>query len=156
MNQFLKRSSFLKTLNYNKRSYKESRRELISKLFIYFREIDDSKDFAITKLVKELLEFADSIKRCRILAEEKSKESPNDEYLKKMIDLQKQLQQFLKLYDVEEFDPINQPFDPNTSESLVTIPTPPGYQKNNVATTMMTGYRIKTRLLRSAKVGIFV
>ncbi len=91
----------MKTLNYNKRSYKESRRELISKLFIYFREIDDSKDFAITKLVKELLEFADSIKRCRILAEEKSKESPNDEYLKKMIDLQKQLQQFLKLYDVE-------------------------------------------------------
>jgi molecular chaperone GrpE (heat shock protein) len=38
----------------------------------------------------------------------------------------------------------------------VTIPTPPGYKKNYVATTMMTGYKIKNRLLRSAKVGIFI
>ena len=38
----------------------------------------------------------------------------------------------------------------------MTIPTPPGYKKNYVATTMMTGYKIKNRLLRSAKVGIFI
>lgn len=79
-----------------------------------------------------------------------------DEYSKRIIDLHQQFQTFLKLYDIEEFDPTNQPFDPNTAEGLVTIPTPPGYVKNNVATTMMTGYKIKSRLLRSAKVGIFV
>ncbi len=126
-------------------------------LFVYmFMEIQDSKDYGITKLVKQLLEFADSIKRCKQMAENLVKEKPDDQYLLKLIDLDKQLRQLLKLYQIEEFDPINQPFDPNTSQSLVTIPTPPGYQKNNVATTMMTGYKIKSRLLRSAKVGIFI
>lgn len=66
------------------------------------------------------------------------------------------MKSFLKLYEIEEFDPINEPFDPNTSESLVTIPCPPGYTVNNVATTMQTGYKIKGRLLRNARVGIFV
>ena len=66
------------------------------------------------------------------------------------------MQKFLKLYDIEEFDPVGQPFDPNTSESLVTIPCPPGCTANHVAYTMQTGYRIKNRLLRSARVGIFV
>jgi molecular chaperone GrpE (heat shock protein) len=89
------------------------------------------------------------------MAEECLKTSSNDMYLKKIIEVHCQYLKFLKLYEIEEFDPINQPFDPNTSEGLLVIPTPPGYQKNNVATTIMTGYKIKSRLLRSAKVGIF-
>ena len=121
-----------------------------------FRELEDSKDFAITKLAKEIMEVADNVKRCKVFAEEKIKENPDDKYLQKIIFCFEQMHEFLKLYDIEEFDPMGQPFDPNTSESLVTIPCPPGYTVDHVACTMQTGYRIKNRLLRSARVGIFV
>jgi molecular chaperone GrpE (heat shock protein) len=47
-----------------------------------------------------------------------------DKYSKKIIEINDEFRKFLKLYDIEEFDPINQPFDPNTSEGLLTIPTP--------------------------------
>jgi len=39
---------------------------------------------------------------------------------------------------------------------LLTIPIFPGCTPNTVATTMRTGYLIQGRLLRSARVGIFV
>ena len=84
------------------------------------------------------------------------KENTEDQYFKEVVQSHDLMIEFLKLYEIQEFDPTNQPFDPNTSESLVTIPCPPGYTVNNVATTMRTGYRIKGRLLRSARVGIFV
>lgn len=73
-----------------------------------------------------------------------------------VIDTQKKLVDILKTFDIEEFDPSGKEFDPNTQESLVTIPCPPGYTANTVATTMRTGYTIQGRLLRSARVGIFV
>ena len=61
----------------------------------------------------------------------------------------------LKKFEIEEFDPINEEYDPNSQESLLEVPTPPGYKANHVAMTMRTGYTIKGRLLRSARVGIF-
>lgn len=61
----------------------------------------------------------------------------------------------LSSFEIEEFDPIGKPYDPNTQQSLLQIPSFPGCTANTVATTMRTGYMIKGRLLRSARVGIF-
>ncbi len=61
----------------------------------------------------------------------------------------------LKSFEIEEFDPTGKEFDPNTQESLLQIPCPPGFTPNTVAMTMRTGYTIQGRLLRSARVGIF-
>ena len=68
---------------------------------------------------------------------------------------QQLVKEILKKFDIEEFDPTNQEYDPNLQESLLEVPTPPGYKPNYVAMTMRTGYTIKGRLLRSARVGIF-
>lgn len=79
-----------------------------------------------------------------------------DPFIQGIVDTQKKLVDVLKTFDIEEFDPSGKEFDPNTQESLLTIPCPPGYVPNTVATTMRTGYTIQGRLLRSARVGIFV
>ena len=64
--------------------------------------------------------------------------------------------EILKTFEIEEFDPTGKEFDPNTQESLLQIPVMPGCTANTVATTMRTGYTIQGRLLRSARVGIFL
>ena len=108
----------------------------------------------MTKLAKELLEAADCINRCK---NEAVKEYPDskDPFIVGITETQKKLVDVLKSFEIEEFDPTGKEFDPNTQESLLQIPTPPGYTANTVATTMRTGYYIKGRLLRSARVGIF-
>lgn len=65
------------------------------------------------------------------------------------------IKNLLKKFDIEEFDPTGNEYNPNLQESLMEIPTPPGFKANHVAMTMRTGYTIKGRLLRSARVGIF-
>ena len=72
-----------------------------------------------------------------------------------MIESKQVVNNILKQFEIEEFDPTNQEYNPNTQESLLQIPTPPGFTPNYVATVMRTGYTIKGRLLRSARVGIF-
>lgn len=114
--------------------------------------MEESKTFAVTKIAKELLEVADCIAKCKKLAEEAEQK---DKYVDLMVQAQKLVHDVLKKFDIEEFDPTNQVYDPNFQESLVEIPTPAGCKQGNVAMTMRTGYLIKGRLLRSARVGIF-
>ena len=41
-----------------------------------------------------------------------------------MIDCEVNLKKLFMKYELEEFDPIGQPFNPNTQESMKTIPIP--------------------------------
>lgn len=96
--------------------------------------------------------MADCIANCKKYAEQHENK---DKYIESVITSQQIIKDILKKFGIEEFDPINQEYDPNTQESLLQIPTPPGFKANQVAVTMRTGYTIKGRLLRSARVGIF-
>ncbi len=96
--------------------------------------------------------MADCIANCKKFALEAESK---DKYLDLMIETQQLVRDILKKYDIEEFDPTNKEYDPNFQESLIQIPTPPGCKTGNVAMTMRTGYLIKGRLLRSARVGVF-
>ncbi len=123
-----------------------------SNYFNQCREVAESKAFAVTKIAKELLEVADCVANCKKYAEQSEIQ---DKYTEEVVRSQVILRDILKKFEIEEFDPVNQEYDPNTQESLLQIPTPPGCQVNHVALTMRTGYTIKGRLLRSARVGIF-
>lgn len=150
-----KNLNLLKILKNKNSNSKELKLELTGNFLTYFREVDDSKKYSITKIVKELLEAADCINRCK---NEAVKEYPDskDPFIVEIVETQKKLVEILKTFDIEEFDPTGKEFDPNTQESLLTIPVLPGCTANTVATTMRTGYTIQGRLLRSARVGIFL
>ena len=96
--------------------------------------------------------MADCIASCKKFALEAEHK---DKYLEMIINSQKVVRDILKKYDIEEFDPIGEDYNPNFQESLLQIPTPAGFKEGKVGITMRTGYLIKGRLLRSARVGVF-
>lgn len=57
-------------------------------------------------------------------------------------------------YDIHEFDPVGEKYNPNTQESMVEVPDPTK-PSGTVAMTSVTGYTMKGRLLRSAKVCVY-
>jgi len=96
---------------------------------------------------------ADCVANCRKFAE--SSEVKGDKFLEMVVESHQVIKDMLKKFNIEEFDPTGQEYNPNLQESLMNIPTPPNFKPNHVAMTMRTGYTINGRLLRSARVGVF-
>lgn len=104
-------------------------------------------------MAKEFIEVIDCIASCRKMAE---LISPVDPYIERIVEAEQLIRNIMARHGIEEFDPINQPFDPNYQESLSQRPTPHGAKTGYVAKTLQTGYRMHGRLLRSARVEVFV
>ncbi len=56
-------------------------------------------------------------------------------------------------FNLEQYDPKGQKFDPTLHEAVFTVPDSE-YEVGSVAVTMQTGWKIGDRVLRAAKVGI--
>jgi molecular chaperone GrpE len=89
-----------------------------------------------------------------------SKTTPTKSAQEHLLDLhsgveitQKQLLQTLFKYGVKPFDPTGDKFDPNRHEALYQAPIP-GKEPGTVLECQKTGYTIKDRTLRAAKVGV--
>lgn len=82
--------------------------------------------------------------------------SPVDPYIERIVEAEQLIRGIMTRHGIEEFDPTDQPFDPNYQESLSLLPTPHGGRTGYVAKTLQTGYRIRGRLLRSARVEVFM
>ena len=60
----------------------------------------------------------------------------------------------LKTFDVVQFDPLGEKFDPNLHEAVFMIPQHDEYDNDHVGNVMQSGWKIGDRVLRAAKVGI--
>lgn len=58
-------------------------------------------------------------------------------------------------YEIQEFNPIKEVFDPNEHESIGSVETLDEQLRNRVAEVKRTGFKIKQMLLRSASVVIY-
>ena len=65
----------------------------------------------------------------------------------------KVMDKVLSKFDVVQFDPIGEVFDPNIHDAVFMIPES-DYDNNHVGQVMQTGWKIGERVLRAAKVGI--
>ena len=77
-----------------------------------------------------------------------------DEFSSKLHEAHQSLVQAFGKFGIKEFDPTGEKYDPNTSESMVEVPDP-SKESGSVAMTTQTGYMIKDRVLRSAKVCVY-
>ena len=59
----------------------------------------------------------------------------------------------LKKFNVVQFDPVGQKFDPNMMEAIYSVNDPKG-ENNTVATVMVSGWKIGDRCLRAAQVAV--
>ena len=60
----------------------------------------------------------------------------------------------LKRFDVEQFDPMGEKFDPNIHEAVYMIPQHDEIENDHVGNVIQSGWKIGDRVLRAAKVGI--
>ncbi|KAJ2753267.1 GrpE, mitochondrial [Coemansia pectinata] len=121
-------------------------------------EVENTKVFAIQKFAKDLLDTVDILE---LALKHVPKEHLADKVANKsLVDLfegvdmtRGSLLRTLERHGVESFDPIDKPYDPNTSHALYQAPIP-GKTPGTVFSVEKRGYVLKGRVLRSAQVGV--
>ena len=123
------------------------------------REIQASRDFALQRFAKDLLDSVDNLDRALVNV-------PADKLVEENKDLmnlhsglrmtEEILMATLKRHGLERFDPAEQEgtkFDPNKMEATFQAPQP-GKEEGSVFYTQAKGFLLNGRVLRAAKVGV--
>lgn len=115
-------------------------------------EIERMKGFlgyASEELVVKLLPILDNFTQ----AAEAVPEDKRDDYFKGILQIKKQLEDFLKAEGVEEIKALGESFDPNLHE-IIGEAEAEGKKQGAIIQEVQKGYRINGRLLRPAKVKV--
>ncbi|MFE8070716.1 nucleotide exchange factor GrpE [Marinobacteraceae bacterium S3BR75-40.1] len=114
-------------------------------------DVEKAHKFALEKFVKELLPVVDSLEKA-------IENSDGDEELLVRIreGVQMTLDMFLSSlgkFNVEQLNPVGEPFDPQMHEAMSMVPAPDA-EPNTVVAVMQKGYTLNGRLVRPAMVVI--
>lgn len=119
------------------------------------RDLDDLRQYAITKFAGDMLSVADNMERAIASIPEEARKS--DVAIRTLIAgvelTEKAMLQALEKHGVKKLVPLGERFDPNFHEALFEV-TDPSVPAGNVAKVVEPGYSIGSRALRPAKVGI--
>jgi len=121
-------------------------------------EIENQKVYAITKFAKELLEVPDNLQRAidNIPSKEVLQENPQKVIRELHFGTRATreiLQGTLMKFEVEEFNPSGEKFDSNKHEVLKVYQSS-SQAPDTVCEVFTTGYILRDRVLRFAKVGV--
>ncbi|CDJ47927.1 co-chaperone GrpE, putative [Eimeria brunetti] len=138
----------------------------------FSKEVASVKDYAISGFAKALLDVGDSLGQARqqlqeqlekqqqLLQQQQQQQPQQQEILNQMkqfvdgISLTDSLfHRTLEKFGVEQYDPMGEKFDPALHEALFEMDGPED-KKGKIAQVVQSGYRIKDRILRAAKVGV--
>ena len=118
------------------------------------RDIQDTREYAITGFARDMLDIADNLNRAvAAVGEEARNEAP--EALKTLIEgvemTERRLLSALERHGVKKIDPNpGDPLDPNVHQAAAQIPA--DQPKGRIAEVMQPGYVIGKRTLRAAMV----
>lgn len=125
------------------------------------REMKSAKDFAIQRFAKDLVDSVDNLDRAlTMVPEDKLRVEEKTEHLQDLVNLydglkltETILMQTLKKHGLERFDPNGEKFNPNEHEATFMTPMP-DKEDNTVFHTQQKGFKLNSRVLRAAKVGV--
>ncbi len=120
------------------------------------REVADARAYGVTNLAREMLAFADNLRRAveSVPAETRAALDPAVAALIEGVEVtERDFLSRLARFGVKKIDALDARFDPNQHEALFEIPdeTRPA---GTVAQVLEQGYFIGERVLRPAKVGV--
>ena len=119
------------------------------------RDVEDTRQFAVSGFAREMLDVADNLERAlSVIDKEKAK---NDPQLKTLIEgvemVYSQLESAFAKFKIVKFCPnLGEKFNPEHHQAMFEVPTTE-YPAGVVAQVMQSGYVIAGRLLRPAMVG---
>lgn len=118
------------------------------------REVADAKTYGISKFAREMLSFADNLRRAIESVPAQARENKSVGVLVEGMEvMERDFLSRLSHSGVTRMEPKGQRFDPNQHEALFEIPDD-SQPNGTVAQVIETGYLIGERVLRPAKVGI--
>ena len=120
------------------------------------REVADAKLYGVTSFARDMLTFADNLRRAveSVSAEEKEAASTALKSFVEGIDLtERDFLSRLARFGVKKLEPQGEKFDPNMHEALFEVPDP-SVVTGTVVQVVEAGFSIGDRCLRPAKVGV--
>jgi molecular chaperone GrpE len=120
------------------------------------REVADAKAYGVTSFARDMLTFADNLRRAAESAPAGARE-PEGAALKTLIEgielTERDFLSRLGKYGIKKLEPLGAKFDPNMHEALFEVPdeTAPN---GTVVQVVEDGFAIGDRVLRPAKVGV--
>ncbi len=115
-------------------------------------DVEKAHKYALEKFVKELLPVVDSLEKA--VESTAGSEDAGElvasirEGVEMTLGL---LMSSLKKFNVEQLDPVGEPFDPQCHEAMSMVPAP-GAEPNSVVAVVQKGYLLNERLVRPAMV----
>ena len=114
------------------------------------KEYESNMKYHIQSFALEILPVLDNCERALAL---KAEDSNDENYRMGFERVSRQLTQALKKEGVEEIEALDQEFDPNWMQALMTEQVE-GVEPGRVTAVLQKGYKIKDRLLRAAMVKV--
>ncbi|MDD5145187.1 MAG: nucleotide exchange factor GrpE [Candidatus Pacebacteria bacterium] len=120
----------------------------------YKREEDERRketlDYAAERFILKILPILDNF---QLIKEKLPPDLAKEENIKGLIQLENQIQDLLKNYEVEEIKSLDKKFDPCLMEAVGTVELK-NKDSGIIVEEVQKGYKIKDRLLRLAKVRV--
>lgn len=120
------------------------------------REVADAKLYGVTSFARDMLTFADNLRRAveSVSADEREASSAALKAFVEGIELtERDFLSRLARFGVKKIEPQGHKFDPNMHEALFEVPDP-NVIAGTVVQVVEAGYAIGERCLRPAKVGV--
>ena len=114
------------------------------------KEYESNMKYHIQSFALEILPVLDNCERALAL---KAEDSNDENYRKGFEMVFRQLSQALKKEGVEEIEALDQEFDPNWMQAMMTEQVE-GVEPGKVTAVLQKGYKLKDRLLRAAMVKV--
>ena len=115
-------------------------------------DVEKAHKFALEKFVKELLPVADSLEKAVESTEGQQDSSEMVTSIREGVEMTLDLfKKSLTKFNVEQLDPVGEPFDPQQHEAMSMVPAP-NAEPNSVVAVVQKGYLLNGRVVRPAMV----
>jgi molecular chaperone GrpE len=115
-------------------------------------DVEKAHKFALEKFVKELLPVADSLEKAVESTEGSDGAGDLVASIRQGVEMTLSLfMSSLKKFNVEQLDPLGEPFDPQQHEAMSMVPAPDA-EPNSVVSVVQRGYTLNGRVIRPAMV----
>lgn len=115
-------------------------------------DVEKAHKFALEKFVKELLPVADSLEKAVESTEGHDNAGEVVASIREGVEMTLNLfMSSLKKFNVEQLNPVGEPFDPQQHEAMSMVPAPDA-EPNSVVAVVQKGYLLNGRVVRPAMV----
>ncbi len=115
-------------------------------------DVEKAHKFALEKFVKELLPVADSLEKAVESTEGQEASGELVASIREGVEMTLNLfMNSLKKFNVEQLNPVGEPFDPQLHEAMSMVPAQDA-EPNSVVAVVQKGYTLNERLVRPAMV----